>query len=419
MTDGHDQAARHDGESDAISAVPHRDPDPGSAAGSSADSRTTVHLLVQRQALDEELLAEFVAQECALLGLDGELEWTDDAIAAATGQAGRVGKTDTLIVVTTAGQPDLTGLPAAHGARTIRVDVATRDPDRSPGLQAHIQGRGIDGVRWALRTACHHARWPVHTLSYGTDPEQFGELRLPAEQTPHPPPVVVLLHGGFWRSRWQLDLMDALAVDLARRGLASWNVEYRRPDRHGWAATVGDVHAAIDYLGTLAAEFGLDDDRAALVGHSTGGQLAATAAADLAGPTKSGVATGSLAEQRVRPSLLVQLAGLVDLMQTHSRDLGNGAVPAALGGDPAEVPEVYAQASPILRLPIRIPQLVVIGRSDSPDLREMSRRYVAAAGAAGDRVDLIEGDGDHFTVIDPGSLLWQRTVKAIIAELAA
>jgi pimeloyl-ACP methyl ester carboxylesterase len=119
----------------------------------------------------------------------------------------------------------------------------------------------------------------------------------------------------------------------------------------------------------------------------------------------------------VRPTLVVQLAGLVDLLETHRRDLGNGAVPAALGGTPEQLPQRYAAASPIERVPIGVPQLVVIGRSDSPDLREMSRRYVRAAAAGGDEVELIEDDGDHFTVIDPGSRIWQRTVEAATAVL--
>ena len=115
----------------------------------------------------------------------------------------------------------------------------------------------------------------------------------------------------------------------------------------------------------------------------------------------------------------MQLAGLVDLLETHRRDLGNGAVPTELGGTPDEVPDVYAQASPMQRVPIGVQQLVVVGRSDSPDLREMSRRYVAAADAAGDAVELIEDDGDHFTVIDPGSTIWARTVESIRSTLGA
>jgi acetyl esterase/lipase len=115
--------------------------------------------------------------------------------------------------------------------------------------------------------------------------------------------------------------------------------------------------------------------------------------------------------------LVVQLAGLVDLVGTHRRDIGNGAVVTALGGTPEERPQAYAQASPLERLPVGVPQAVVVGTAESPDLREMSRRYVRAARAAGDDVALVEADGDHFTVIDPASAIWQRTADLLARSL--
>ena len=38
----------------------------------------------------------------------------------------------------------------------------------------------------------------------------------------------MVLHGGFWKAEYDLTLMDALCEDLAQRGWAAWNVEYRR-----------------------------------------------------------------------------------------------------------------------------------------------------------------------------------------------
>jgi acetyl esterase/lipase len=281
------------------------------------------------------------------------------------------------------------------------------EADGSTSEALNFKGRGVDWVLWALRTLHHLRRRPVHLLAYGTEPSQFGELRL-ADRPDDRQPVVVVLHGGFWRSRWQLDLMDALCVDLAERGMASWNVEYRRPDQNRWSDTVDDVRAGIEHVAELATRFPLDPRRLALVGHSAGGQLAAQAAADL---VKAG--------DRLHPALVVQLAGLVDLAETHRRDLGNGAVAAALGGSPDEVPDIYAHGSPLSRTPLGTGQLVVIGRSDSPDLREMSRRYVDASTLGGDAASLFEDDGDHFSVIDPSSSLWIRTADVLRRTLTA
>ena len=361
---------------------------------------TRVAIVAQRQPVDEQLLEEFVADECTSLGVQASLDWTDEPMDLATVARSAAEREHYLLVVAGPGTPALDEVSAPDRPWVVRVDLQLCEPDPTPGLLAHIQGRGIDGVRWALRTVRHRARWPLAPLPYGAAPEQFGHLRLPRE-TDVAAPVVVLLHGGFWRSRWQLDLMDALAVDLAERGLASWNVDYRPPDRYGWAATVADIRAAVEHVAALAERFAVDPARVALVGHSAGGQLALQYAAD----------GGS-----IRPALVVQLAGLVDLIETHRRDLGNGAVPAALGGTPEQWPEVYAAASPLARVPCDVAQLVVIGRSDSPDLREMSRRYVHAARDGGP-VELIEDDGDHFTVIDPKARIWTRTVDAITRAL--
>ena len=86
-----------------------------------------------------------------------------------------------------------------------------------------------------------------------------------------PRAVVVVLHGGFWRARYGADLMDELCDDLAARGYAAWNVEYRRVGAGGgWPATFDDVEAA-----TRRANDGLP---LVTLGHSAGGHLAVWAA---------------------------------------------------------------------------------------------------------------------------------------------
>lgn len=361
----------------------------------------SVHVVVQRQPVDEEFLTELALEESRSLGVSAEVTWVDDLADLASAAQAVSGAGHLVVVVPAPGGPDLTAVPPECRPSTVRLDLVLREADRTPGLLRHLQGRGVDGIRWALRFVHHRTRRPVHTFSYGPDPEQLGELRLADGDEAQP--VAVLLHGGFWRSRWQLDLMDALAVDLAERGVASWNVEYRRPDACRWSDTVDDVRSGIRHVHELAERLPLDPSRLALVGHSAGGQLAAQAARELAA--------------RRSPRLVVQLAGLVDLVETHHRDLGNGAVPSALGGTPEDVPATYDEASPMSRPAVGSKQLVVVGRSDSPDLREMSRRYVAVAQAAGESATLLEGEGDHFTVIDPSSWLWTRTATALQEEL--
>ena len=113
---------------------------------------------------------------------------------------------------------------------------------------------------------------PAPCIAYGDHPDQVANLHLPAQEG-RPWPCVALLHGGFWRTGWDRTLMTALAADLAGRGIAAWNVEYRRVGEEGggWPGTFADVAAAIDRLAEVEE---VDPRRVATCGHSAGGHLA-------------------------------------------------------------------------------------------------------------------------------------------------
>lgn len=235
---------------------------------------------------------------------------------------------------------------------------------------------------------------------YGEHPSCFVELAGPVGA-----PLVVLLHGGWWRARHGLDLMAPLADDLAARGRRVANVEFRRidgdadggggrgavgagdDDGGGWPTTFEDVLAALDLLA------GLGEGRPTLVGHSAGGHLALLAARrrDVAG--------------------VAALAPITDLVACALEGLGEDATPAFVGGRPDERPEAYRAASPIANVPIGAPVLVVQGDADARVPAAHTERFVAAARAAGDAVELVTVEGgDHFVVIDPSAPAWERVV---------
>lgn len=245
--------------------------------------------------------------------------------------------------------------------------------------------------------------------AYGPGTDQFGELWRPAGDGPWP--VVALLHGGFWRARRTLELMRPLAADLAGRGLAAWNLEYRRVGQPGggWPGTFQDVAAGLDHLAALAGREPLDLDRLVVAGHSAGGHLALWSAA------RPGLPAGAPgAGPRVVPRLAVSLAGVCDLAAGADDGLGEGAVAELLGATPAQDPARYRLASPLARLPLGVAQLLVHGDADTRVPVAQSRAYAAAAAAAGDPVELVELAGaGHMDVIDPASPAWAEVTRRL------
>jgi len=235
------------------------------------------------------------------------------------------------------------------------------------------------------------------TLRYGRRRVQTGELFLPPTSGPHP--VVVVLHGGFWQAMYGRRIMNDVSADLAAAGFAAWNLDYRGIGLGGgWPGTFDDVASGVDALAGIA---GLNLLRVTALGHSAGGQLGLWAA------TRPGLPAGAPgASPGVVVTAAVSLAGVVDLLDAAERGIGGGAVSQLLGGRPDRVPDRYAIASPMARLPLGVPQLLVHGEGDRHVPVDMAHRYAAAACAAGDDVDLVTPAVAHMDLIDPRSSAW-------------
>lgn len=251
-------------------------------------------------------------------------------------------------------------------------------------------------------------------LSYGPDPNQFGELRLPTNE--EQAPVVVVIHGGFWRSAYDLDHIGYLCAAITGLGAATWSLEYRRVGNPGggWTGTFLDVAAALDFLRTLAREYPLDTRRVVTLGHSAGGQLALWAAG------RPRLAPGSplYCDNPLFVQGAVSLAGVNDLAQGWRLGLSNHAVAELMGGSPAEHPIRYACASPVELLPLGVPQSLVHGRQDEVVPFDLSEAYARHAQAAGDPVRLLPLEGmGHFAPIDPRSPAWPTVAQAVLQAI--
>lgn len=244
-------------------------------------------------------------------------------------------------------------------------------------------------------------------IAYGSDPNQFFDLRLPAKSS-KPYALVVNIHGGYWRAKYNLDHAGHLCAALTSKGLATANLEYRRVGNDGgaWPGTFADIRSACNFLVQTAAQHNLDPQRIVVMGHSAGGQLALCLAAHETGITRA-----------------VSLAGVVDLQRAYQLHLSNDAVVEFLRGTPSEVPDHYREADPMqLSIP-QTRQWLIHGSSDDVVPPAFSRDYVTAkqtrTGKQKEDVHLLEIRGaDHFDVIDPRNDAWKQIEERVL-QLAA
>jgi acetyl esterase/lipase len=253
---------------------------------------------------------------------------------------------------------------------------------------------------------------PDQTLRYGDGPDQVIDLRLPGADGPRP--LVVVVHGGFWRAEWDRAHAGPQSDALAAAGYVVATAEYRRVGQPGggWPGTFDDVAALTDGVRRLvvsAVGARVDTRRTVLVGHSAGGHLAAWAAA------RHRLAAGA-SWHRADPVAtgVVSLAGVLDLPEAARLGLGAGATEAMLGGTPDEHPGRYASASPAALVPTGVRLRLVHGADDDQVPVGISRGYLERARAAGDDVTLrtLAGTG-HFELIDPGSAAWPAVLAAV------
>lgn len=247
-------------------------------------------------------------------------------------------------------------------------------------------------------------------IRYGDDPSQVVDLRLPPGDGPFPAAIVI--HGGYWRSRYTLDHLGCFCADLTTAGLATWSIEYRRVgmDGGGWPGTFHDVAAAARMLFDHADRLGIDASCVVVTGHSAGGHLASWLASVGGAPPDSPIAAKPLPIVAAIP-----IAGVLDLDQGAHDRLGNGAVQDFIGGEPDDVPERYAAASPAALVPSSVPHVVIHGIEDDVVPVSQPERYVQAAQAAGAAATLVTIPGaDHFDVIDPESNVWPVVRDAIL-----
>jgi acetyl esterase/lipase len=246
------------------------------------------------------------------------------------------------------------------------------------------------------------------TLSYGPHRDQVADVYTAADATPTP--LVLFLHGGFWRAIHDRLHVTHLAEDLAKRGYAVANAEYRRTgDGGGFPETLLDVALAADRLpGLIEAQLPgrIDPSRIIYAGHSAGGHLAVWAAVRDQLPAG---APGHLGSPPAVAGVLA-LAPVLDLAGAYRMGGGEGAVQEFLGAGPLEAPDRYAAADPAMLGKPAAPVTIIHGDSDQRVPVAMSVQYAATGDAKLVELAAI----GHFELIDTESAAW----PVIVSELA-
>ena len=232
---------------------------------------------------------------------------------------------------------------------------------------------------------------PDATVRYAGHDEAVVDLHLPGGSRPTRAdgPLVVLLHGGFWKQEWDRRHTRPTARALADLGAVVATPEYRRVrGGGGWPVTGDDVHLAVRRLPELLAGLGIATGPLVVTGHSAGGHLALW-----------------LTTQDLPITRVVPLAPVCDLREAIRLDLGDGAAAALLGSaDPSVAdPMTTFAARPTCEVAI------VHGIDDDVVPVSLSRGFVAQHPS----VSLHEVPGGHMDPITPGSAAWSLVTSTL------
>lgn len=204
-------------------------------------------------------------------------------------------------------------------------------------------------------------------------PQQLhADLYLP--ETAGLRPIVLMVHGGSWAKRSRDD-MSAISRKLVGQGYAVLNVNYRFAPHYTYPAQIHDLQQALSWISENADQFRLDLDRVNTWGYSSGAHLAAL----LGGLDHD---EGQAADETLLPRIRAVVAGGIpsDLRKFKSSPI----VRRFMGGNRDEMPERYAEASPVYHVSEGDPPVFLYhGKLDFLVAEDQASDYYKALRAAG------------------------------------
>lgn len=250
-------------------------------------------------------------------------------------------------------------------------------------------------------------------IAYGEKEFQFADLRLPDTSGPHP--VFIVIHGGCYLAKYDLNYMGEISKSLSDQAYATWNIEYRRVGNKGggWPGTFLDVADAADYLRHIAPRYNLDLKKVFVIGHSSGGQLAIWLAA------RDQIKSDSelFRENPLSIHTAAALAPVANIARRFRQENCDNSAAGLMGGSPEEQAERYRQVSPVEMLPIQTPQIIFLGQQDSAARHDETENYLKRAKALGMPVEFVSvPDSGHIDLVVPGTSAWE-SVNQVLESL--
>jgi len=171
-------------------------------------------------------------------------------------------------------------------------------------------------------------------------------------------PAVIMIHGGGWRSG-NKDQMQLLAQEIASKGYACFAIEYRLSLEAKYPAGIYDVKNAIKFVKDNARKFNADPNKIAVLGCSSGGQMAAligTTNRDAAFEDGTNKSKSSASVQAI-----IDIDGILAFKHPESKE---GEMAGFwLGGSYEENPENWKNASALSHTNKNTPPVLFINSS--------------------------------------------------------